>query len=64
MNALYRSLSISKKTGCFAVIVDASDSEAIKFYQRFEFQSFQDRPDKLFLTMTNIAQIFDASDRT
>jgi predicted GNAT family N-acyltransferase len=64
MDALYRSLSISKTTGCFAVIVDAIDAEAIKFYQRFEFQSFQDRSDKLFLTMTNIAQIFDAIAQT
>lgn len=64
MDALYRSLSISKTTGCFAVIVDAIEKEAVKFYQRFEFQSFQDRPDKLFRIMTNIAQTFDAMEKT
>jgi predicted GNAT family N-acyltransferase len=64
MDALYRSFQISQTTGCFAVIVDAIDDRAVKFYQRFEFQSFQDRPDKLFRTMTNIAQTFDANKRT
>ena len=59
MDALAKSLQINKTTGCFAVVVDAIDDEAVKFYQRFEFQSFPDRPDKLFRTMTNIAQTFD-----
>lgn len=58
MDALYKSFQVSKTTGCFAVIVDAIDDEAVKFYQRFEFQSFPDQPYKLFRTMTNIAQTF------
>jgi GNAT superfamily N-acetyltransferase len=58
MDALYRSLTVSQTTGCFAVVVDAIDDEAVKFYQRFEFQLFPDQPYKLFRTMTNIAQTF------
>jgi GNAT superfamily N-acetyltransferase len=58
MDALFRSLTVSKTTGCFAVIVDAIDDEAVRFYQRFEFQTFSDRPYKLFRTMKNIAQTF------
>jgi ribosomal protein S18 acetylase RimI-like enzyme len=58
MDALYRSLGVSQTTGCFAVIVDAIDNEAVKFYQRFEFQIFPNQPYKLFRTMANIAQAF------
>jgi predicted GNAT family N-acyltransferase len=58
MDALYRSLSVSKTTASFAVVVDAIDDEAVKFYQRFEFQAFPDQSRKLFRTMANIAQTF------
>lgn len=58
MDALYRSLSVSKTTASFAVVVDAIDDEAVKFYQRFEFQAFPDQSHKLFRTMANIAQTF------
>ncbi len=60
MDALYRSLGVSQTTGCFAVVVDAIDDEAVRFYQRFEFQLFPDQPPKLFRTMTNIAQTFSS----
>lgn len=58
MDGLYRSLSVSQTTASFAVVVDAIDDEAAKFYQRFEFQTFPDCPHKLFRTMANIAQTF------
>ncbi|GAA6623296.1 GNAT family N-acetyltransferase [Scytonema sp. NUACC26] len=60
MDALYRSLGVSKTTGCFAVVVEAIDDEAVRFYQRFEFQTFPDLPYKLFRTLKNIAQTFGA----
>lgn len=60
MDALNKSLQVSKTTGCFAVVVEAIDDEAVRFYQRFEFQAFGDQPYKLFRTMTNIAQTFGA----
>jgi predicted GNAT family N-acyltransferase len=59
MDALYRSLLVSKTTASFAAIVDAIDDEAVRFYQRFEFQAFPDCPYKLFRTMANIAQAFE-----
>jgi GNAT superfamily N-acetyltransferase len=66
LDALYRSLSVSKTAASFAVVVDAIapgaseaiDDEAVKFYQRFEFQAFPDQSHKLFRTMANIAQTF------
>ena len=55
--ALYRSLHISKATA-FAVVVEAIDEEAVKFYQRFDFQAFPDRAFKLFRTITSIERAF------
>jgi predicted GNAT family N-acyltransferase len=61
MDALHRSLSISKTTASFAVVVEAIDDDAVRFYQRFDFQVFPDRAFKLFRTMINIEQAFDRS---
>ncbi|NJM76950.1 MAG: GNAT family N-acetyltransferase [Acaryochloridaceae cyanobacterium RU_4_10] len=58
LDALHRSLSVSQKTASFAVVVDAIDEAAVQFYQRFEFQAFPNRPDKLFRMMSNIALSF------
>jgi predicted GNAT family N-acyltransferase len=58
MDALYRSLRVSQTTGCFAVVVEAVDDKAVRFYQRFDFQTFPDQPYKLFRTMKNLAQSF------
>lgn len=60
LDALYRSLSVSQTMASFAVVVDAIDDDAVKFYQRFEFQVFPDHPNKLFRTMANISQAFGA----
>lgn len=60
MDALYKSFQTSKQVASFAVIVDAIDEEAVNFYQRFDFQSFPEQPFKLFRTMKNIAQTFEA----
>lgn len=59
MDAFQRSLNISKATGSFAVVVDAIDDDAVRFYQRFDFKIFPGCADKLFRTMTSIGQIFD-----
>jgi GNAT superfamily N-acetyltransferase len=58
IDAFKRSLNISKATGSFAVIVDAIDDDAARFYKRFDFNTFPGCPDKLFRTMTSISQIF------
>jgi predicted GNAT family N-acyltransferase len=59
MDALNKSLQTSKQVASFAVIVDAINEQAVKFYQRFDFQSFPEQPFKLFRTMKNIAQTFE-----
>jgi GNAT superfamily N-acetyltransferase len=58
MDAFQRSLKISKVTGSFAVIVDAIDDDAVRFYQRFDFKTLPDCPNRLFRTMKSISQIF------
>lgn len=58
IDAFKRSLNISKATGSFAVIVDAIDDDAARFYKRFDFTTFPGCPDKLFRTMISISQIF------
>jgi hypothetical protein len=58
MDAFQRSLNISKATGSFAVVVDAIDDDAIRFYQRFDFKTLPDHPDRLFRTIKSISQIF------
>lgn len=58
MDAFQRSLNISEATGSFAVIVDAIDDDAVRFYKRFDFKTFPGCSDKLFRTMKSISQIF------
>jgi ribosomal protein S18 acetylase RimI-like enzyme len=59
MDALHRSLVASKATASFAVVVDAIDDAAVRFYQRFDFELFPDSSTKLFRTMTNIDRSFN-----
>jgi GNAT superfamily N-acetyltransferase len=69
MDALHRSLTASKGTASFAVVVDASlvprgyanDDTAVRFYQRFDFQPFPDSSTKLFRMMTNIDRAFSVT---
>jgi predicted GNAT family N-acyltransferase len=61
MDALHRSLTASKGTASFAVVVDAIDGAAVRFYQRFDFQPFPDSSTKLFRMMTNIDRAFSVT---
>jgi predicted GNAT family N-acyltransferase len=63
MDALHRSLGIRKAIASFTIVVEAVDDEAVRFYQRFDFQAFPERAFKLFRTMTNIERAFDLNSR-
>jgi GNAT superfamily N-acetyltransferase len=58
MDALKRSLRISKEIGAMAVIVDAKDENAISFYRKYKFTSSIDRENFLYITMRTIEQAF------
>lgn len=53
LDALYRLLAASETVAFPLVMVDAKDG-ARSFYQQYGFQAFQQHPDKLFITMSDI----------
>jgi predicted GNAT family N-acyltransferase len=58
MDALHRSLLQSEHVASAAVIVDAKDDKAKTFYEHFDFVPFPDIPNRLFLLMKTIEQLF------
>ncbi|OGT41247.1 MAG: hypothetical protein A3F42_03440 [Gammaproteobacteria bacterium RIFCSPHIGHO2_12_FULL_37_34] len=56
-DVLKRSLSISHQIGMTAVIVDAKDNKASRFYQHFGFIEFPENKAKLFLPMSTIKKL-------
>jgi GNAT superfamily N-acetyltransferase len=58
VDALRRSLEAAQQIAAMAVIVDAKDEPAEKFYRHFDFQPFQQTPLRLFLPMVQIAKLF------
>lgn len=56
-DALYR--AVQNEIASFAVIVDAKDDNARRFYEREGFVPFPDRPMKLFRPMADIAVLFN-----
>lgn len=55
-DALYR--SIRNEIASFAVIVEAKDDNARRFYERESFLPFADQPMKLFRPMADIERLF------
>ncbi len=56
-DALYR--AAQSEIASFAVIVDAKDDSARRFYERESFLPFPDEPMKLFRPMADIRRLFD-----
>jgi GNAT superfamily N-acetyltransferase len=54
-DALNRSEEASQKVGSVAVIVDAKDDAAARFYERYGFRPLPESPHRLFITMATIA---------
>jgi GNAT superfamily N-acetyltransferase len=55
-DALYR--SVRNEIASFAVVVDAKDDAARRFYERESFLPFPDQPMKLFRPIADIAALF------
>lgn len=60
-NALKRSYTSSREVGAFAVLVQALDDNAERFYLKFGFQKLPDQDRQLLLTMSTIAKLFQLS---
>jgi GNAT superfamily N-acetyltransferase len=56
-DALYR--AVRSEIASFAVIVDAKDENARRFYERESFLPFSEQPMKLFRPMADIRRLFD-----
>ncbi len=56
LDALRRCLR--SETASLAVVVDAKDDAAVSFYERHDFLRLPDQPHRLFMPMTEIAQLF------
>ena len=61
MDALHRSLEGSRTIGSTAVITDAKDEDAQRFYQKYGFRPFEGIARRSFLPMATVKQLFDAS---
>lgn len=59
MDALRRSITQSSQIASVAVVVDAIDDSAARFYKHFNFVPFPERPTRLFLPMRTVAALFD-----
>lgn len=57
LDALARSLQQSARIASAAVVVDAKDEVARRFYQRYGFMSLSDDPRRLFLPMKTVARL-------
>jgi GNAT superfamily N-acetyltransferase len=63
LDALYRCWQQGKQVASAAVIVDAKDEAAKRFYEHFEFIPLPDTPHRLFLPMRTIENLFRDDDR-
>lgn len=57
MDALQRSYHMSHTIGSMAVVVDAKDHQAVKFYQHYGFIQFPNHEQKLFIAMETIKKL-------
>jgi GNAT superfamily N-acetyltransferase len=57
LDALKRAYTLSKQIASLAVVVDAKDERAVRFYKDFGFEPFPDSPDRLFMRMDTIAKL-------
>ena len=58
LDALHRSWQQSTRVASAAVVVDAKDESAQRFYEHFDFIRLPGRANRLFLPMRTIAKLF------
>jgi predicted GNAT family N-acyltransferase len=63
VDALKKALQNSVTVASWAVVVDAKDENASAFYKRFGFVEFPNTPNRLFLPMRSIEELFAGTTR-
>jgi predicted GNAT family N-acyltransferase len=58
LDALYRAWRQSEQVASAAVVVDAKNEAAQRFYEHFDFIRLPGQPDRLFLPMRTIGRLF------
>ncbi len=58
MSALKKALDHSATVASVAMVVDAKDERAGRFYEAYGFVKFPDHPSRLFLPMKTVKQMF------
>ncbi len=58
VDALLRACTQSSQIAAAAVVVDAIDEQAARFYRNFGFTQFPDMPTRLFLPMKTVTELF------
>jgi len=58
MDALWRCSTVAKEIASLAIIVDAIDDNARRFYEHYGFYAFPKQANKLFLHMQTIQEMF------
>ena len=66
VDALGRALNVASEVGLKLVVLDVIDdggeevfARRMEFYRRLGFRSFQDRPERMFITIDTIRAMFD-----
>lgn len=62
IDALKRSLDTSVQVASLAVIAQALDENALRFYLKYGFQQFRQAPLKLYLPMNSVKDLFQTLD--
>ena len=57
-HALHKCYLLSKEIGMIAVVIDAKDDNAKRFYLQYEFESLPDQPLTLWLPVGALKQLF------
>ena len=54
MDAIHRALAVAKDIAVFAMVVDANDENARRFYEGFGFMPLPETPTRLFLPLSSV----------
>jgi ribosomal protein S18 acetylase RimI-like enzyme len=57
IDAFKKALDATKQVASLALVVEAIDENAVRFYQKYGFLQFKQHPNRLYLSMKSIASV-------